>query len=266
MTLKASPLLIAQVTDIHLLASVKEELLGLSTEKSFEAIVESLKERSPQPDLLLLTGDLSQDESVESYQRLQEKLKPLSIPSYWLPGNHDKPQVMQEILQETPISSDKAFQAGGWQFLLLDSTVAGEVHGYLSPKTLSWLESQLEKAQHCPTIISLHHPPLSVNSDWIDRTKLQNAEELFSIIDRYPQVRLVVFGHVHQEFDRWHRGVGYVASPSTSVQFKPNCDYFCLDDIEPGFRLLHLKPDGTFETQVERVTLTHTLNLAATGY
>lgn len=265
--IKASPLLIAQITDTHLLASPNGELLGMPTQKSFEAVVERLAALYPKPDILLLTGDLSQDETARSYQRLQESLLPLGIPTYWLPGNHDQFLVMRAVLQQPPISPSKSFRAGAWQFILLDSSVPGQVHGYLTNETLGWLEQQLQYASDRPTLISLHHPPFQIDSRWIDQSRLRNPEALFAIIDRYRQVRLVLFGHIHQSFCHWRGQVCYLASPSTSIQFKPKSDRFCLDkDLQPGFRLLSLYPDGSFETHIERVACAQPLDLAATGY
>lgn len=265
--IQSTPLRIAQITDIHLFASETKQLLGLPTAHSFYAVLDQLKKVWPQPDMLLLTGDLSQDGKPESYQRLVDLLSPLEIPTYWLPGNHDQPVVMQEVLNQACVSPHKSFSAGGWQFLLLNSHVSGCVHGQLSPESLGWLELQLQFNRQRPTLIGLHHPPFLVNSDWLDGSTLQNSEDLFRVIDRYPQVELVVFGHIHQEFDRQRNGVHYLGSPSTSIQFEPESEKFSLDQVEPGFRLLNLYLDGTFETKIERVAYAHeSLNLAATGY
>lgn len=263
---QAKPLLIAQITDIHLFADTKKELLGLPTAKSFDVVLEQLQRMCPQPDLLLLTGDLSQDGKPQSYTRLAELLSPLGIPTYWLPGNHDQPLVMQEVLNEAPICPEKSFEAGGWQFLLLNSHVPACVYGKLSSESLVWLDQQLQRAGKRPTLIALHHPPFVVDSDWLDGSSLQNSEELFAVIDRHPQVRLVVFGHIHQEFYRRRGDVHYLGSPSTSIQFEPHSHQFSLDEEAPGFRLLNLYPDGTIETRVERVAYAHELDLAASGY
>ncbi len=263
---EASPLLIAQVTDTHLLATSKGELLGLQTEASLKAVLEEIKELTPKPQRLLLTGDLSQDESLASYQRLYQQLEPLRIPAYWLPGNHDQLDLMQETLTTPPTYGDKSFQLGGWQFVLLNSAVPGRVYGYLSGETLDWLDKQLYNSPDTPTLVALHHPPFSVNSSWIDTSRLQNPEELFAVLDRHPQVRLVLFGHIHQHFERDRAGVRYLASPSSSIQFKPKSDQFALDEIQPGYRLLWLYQNGKFETAVKRVQFNYSLDLAATGY
>ncbi|MBV8886017.1 MAG: phosphodiesterase, partial [Chroococcidiopsidaceae cyanobacterium CP_BM_RX_35] len=226
---QVSPLLVAQVTDIHLFANKDQELLGLPTTHSFQAIVERLLALCPQPDLLLLTGDLSQDATPKSYGHIQSLLSPLSLPTYWLPGNHDCLKTMQRVLNQPPFSPHKAFEQNGWQFILLNSSVSGYVHGYLSREILDELDFQLALANHRSTLVALHHPPFKVNSDWIDASTLQNPEEFFAVLDRHPQVKLVVFGHIHQEFNQQRQDVHYLGAPASSIQFEPQSSNFSLD-------------------------------------
>ncbi len=260
------PVSIAQVTDIHLFAAENHELLGMPTMESFQAVIAGLKILQPELDLLLLTGDLSGDGTPTSYENLQNLLSPLQIPTYWIPGNHDCAIAMDEILNLKMFSRRKSFERGGWNFLLLSSAVPGCVHGYLSAPTLNWLDSQLNILSDKPTLISLHHPPFLVNSQWLDSSTLQNSQELFAVLDRHPQVKLVLFGHIHQEFQRQRHHVHYLGTPSTSIQFKPESTMFALDQKPPGFRLIKLYPNGTWETSIERVPFFHSLELTATGY
>ncbi|MEB3338649.1 MAG: 3',5'-cyclic-AMP phosphodiesterase [Leptolyngbyaceae bacterium] len=264
--MKNNSLRIAQVTDTHLFANPDQIHKGFVTQKSLQAVLEDLKALEPLPDLLLLTGDLSQDESADSYRNLQEALTPLERPIYWLPGNHDSLPMMEQVLQNSFILPEKNFTAGGWNFLLLNSGVVGEVHGQLSSETLVWLDTQLNQMGNHPTLIALHHPPLWVGSDWLDTITLQNSEEFFAVIDRHPQIKLVIFGHIHQEFAYQRQEVWYLGTPSTCMQFQPKSSRFSLDQTQqPGFRLLTLYPDGTWETQVKRTSYVSQANLATAG-
>lgn len=197
---------------------------------------------------------MSQDETPESYQNLLAAVSPLSIRTYWLPGNHDDVLLMQQMLTEEPLLAQKSFRQGNWQFLLLNSAIPGCVEGKLSPQSLEWLEYKLQQASHYPTLIALHHPPCSINSASFDAIALQNSDQLLALIDRHPQVRLVVFGHIHQEFSLERQGVHYFGTPSTCIQFMPQSSAFALDPSPPGFRVFKLNPDGTWETQIERIT------------
>ncbi|MBE9013968.1 3',5'-cyclic-AMP phosphodiesterase, partial [Pseudanabaenaceae cyanobacterium LEGE 13415] len=256
----SSPLRIAQVTDLHLFAKSDQCLLGLPTLRSLKALIEQFHPLHPKPDLLLLTGDLSQDGSMESYDRLQTLFSPLQIPTYWLPGNHDCVEAMERSLTE--FLPDKTFEQGGWRFLLLNSQVPGCVHGRLSIDTLDWLDRQLAEHPNLPTLVSLHHPPFTVNSTWLDSSVLQNPDEFLEILDRHPQVKLVVFGHIHQEFQHQRNKVTFLGTPSTSIQFAKESDEFALGHEMPGFRLIQLYPNGTWTSQVERVKFNYALDLA----
>jgi len=87
------PIRFIQLTDTHLSLNSHTELLQVNTEDSFKAVVALLNKRSD-IDLLLLTGDLSQDGSEAAYERIAQILKRLTMPIYCLPGNHDDATVM----------------------------------------------------------------------------------------------------------------------------------------------------------------------------
>ncbi|MBW4563961.1 MAG: 3',5'-cyclic-AMP phosphodiesterase [Mojavia pulchra JT2-VF2] len=263
---QVSPISIVQITDMHLFAAENHHLVGIPTRDSFQAVIERLKDLQPELDLLLLTGDLSGDGTVESYENLQNLLSPLKIPTYWVPGNHDCAIAMDEILNLGLLSRRKSFERGKWNFILLNSSVPECVHGHLSAETLNWLDSQLKILSNYPTVIALHHPPFLVNSEWLDSSTLQNPEELFAILDNHPQVKLVLCGHIHQEFEYQRHNVHYLGTPSTCIQFKPKSATFALEQKPPGFRLLKLYPDGNWETWVERVSYFHPVELKAKGY
>ena len=247
-----SSLLVAQITDIHLFATDDKIMLGCMTAHTFEAVVKRLRQLQPQPDLLLLTGDLSQDETPASYQRLRDHLAPHNIPTYWIPGNHDVVPLMEQWLSTPPFSRQKCFQQGGWNFILLSTAKPGHVEGHLSAEGLEWLKQQLCQNDH-PTLIVLHHHPVPIQSAWMDEIGLHHPEALLSLIDRFPQVKLVLFGHIHQAFTTKRNQVMYLGTPSTCVQFQPQCDRLIIDSQTPGLRLLELFPDGSHSTKIERV-------------
>ncbi|MBS9391065.1 MAG: 3',5'-cyclic-AMP phosphodiesterase [Dolichospermum sp. WA123] len=244
---------IIQITDTHLFANEEQKLSGIKTAKSLQTVVKNIEKLDTLPDFLILTGDLSEDQTPESYKYLKDLLNRLRISVYWLPGNHDNLYTMQQLLTDDAyICSQKSFLCGDWQFLLLNSTVPGCVHGQISSEQLIWLDKQLRSSEQ-QTLIALHHPPFKIDSEWLDSYGLRNPEELFAVIDCYPQIKLVIFGHIHQEFEFERRGVKYLGTPSTSIQFKPKTSKFSLDNKQPGFRLLNLYSDGTWKTEVNRI-------------
>lgn len=251
MYLKKDCLRVIQITDTHLFADRNQEMRGIITSKSLQIVLDKVRELSP--DLLLLTGDLSQDETAESYQLLSSLISSLAIPTYWIPGNHDRIDLMEKILQSPPIYLDKSFAAGGWHFLLLNSAIPGSIAGELSNESLAWLDDRLQEIGDRPTLIALHHPPFFPHLNW-ESTILQNPDDFSLLCDRYPQIKIVLSGHIHQAFEYRRQGVSYLSTPSTCIQFDiSENSTFTLGYIEPGLRVLELYSDGSWKSWVERV-------------
>jgi 3',5'-cyclic-AMP phosphodiesterase len=241
-------LLVAQITDTHLFADDRATLFDCPTNQTFAAVMTAIDTLNPRPDILLLTGDISQDETQESYEYARSLIQPLGIPTYWIPGNHDQNVATIAALNGGYISSLKTFLQAGWQFILLDSMVLQQPWGELNKSQLELLEKHLQSS--LPTLIAVHHHPIDCGLDYMDNIGLQNAEAFFRVIDRYPQVKVVLNGHIHQEFATQRQGVTYLGTPSTCMQLKPRQVNVEVSDRPPGFRLIKLEPDGQIATEV----------------
>ncbi|MDY7023526.1 MAG: 3',5'-cyclic-AMP phosphodiesterase [Cyanobacteriota bacterium] len=251
--LQTAPIQVVQISDNHLFANPTQKMMGFTTADSLRVVLETIRQLRLDPDLFLVTGDLSHDETPASYQNLQDFLLPFETPVYWIPGNHDDLSVVDSILRTPPISREKTFTVQNWQFILLNSQYPGKVYGELTSKSLENLDFQLTQHPNQPTLIALHHPPVEINSQWMDNIRLRNAEDLFTVLDRHSQVKVVIFGHIHQVFETTRNGVRYLGCPSTCVQFQPEATELTLDDIAtPGFRVLTLYPNGEYDTKIYR--------------
>jgi len=266
-TTDTRPIRILHLTDSHLFGERTGTLLGVDTQSTFESVVALAALEKNAPDLVLATGDLSQDGSPASYARLQAMLGELGAPVYWLPGNHDKTEVMAAALNGGKVRPDRQVNAGDWNIVLLDSVVPGEVHGFLEAGELEHLSACLEAASASHALVALHHHPVAHGSAWIDGIGLRNAQEFFAVIDRHPQVRAIIWGHVHQDFAQQRGNVQMWGTPSTCFQFKPRSQKFAIDRRSPGCRWLTLGPDGQITTRVQRVAhFNLSLESAQEGY
>ena len=235
-------------TDPHLYGSESELLRGIATLPALEATLANAQQRDWPPDAVLVTGDLVQDDPA-GYAHFRRVLGALQLPVLCLPGNHDAPEVMRRELDCAPFVVGGAIDLGLWRILLLDSTIPGSAAGRLSAQSLAALEEALAAAPR-HALVCLHHHPVPMASRWLDRVGLQNAGEFLDVIDRHPNVRGIVWGHVHQSYDALRNGVRLLATPSTCTQFLPHSEQFALDRRPPAYRTLELKADGSMLTEV----------------
>ncbi len=242
-----------QITDCHIFATAEQSLQGMNTRASFEAVSAAALETYGDLDLVLATGDLSQDGSAESYQYLAERFDAMRLPVFWLPGNHDDAATLGDNLTGERISPVKHILAGAWQIVMLDSTIAGEVHGRVAAAELEFLDNALGAYPSRHALVCLHHQAVETGSEWIDNKGLLGAADFRQHLGKHDQVRAVIWGHVHQEKHHRSDGVEWMSTPSSCVQFTPGSRNFAISDEKPGYRYLSLQADGGIESRVHRV-------------
>jgi Icc protein len=244
---------LVQITDPHLYADSNGVLVGMNCEEGLQDVLSLIRNEQSNLAAALCTGDISQDNSEASYQRFFDAVASLGIPQYWIPGNHDEVQIMKQAVSRDNPCFKRSFQLAGWRIVMLNTHVDGKVYGELNAQELRFLEQELIAAGHQHVLICLHHNCLPVDAAWLQNHALVNSDQLLELIDRHPQVRGVVFGHIHQEYERSRNSVKYLGSPSTCIQFHPSNNAFALDHRNPGYRWLELCSDGAIVTGVSRV-------------
>jgi Icc protein len=242
---------LVQITDSHLGVNHGDPLLSMNPDDSLVDVLTLVNRQQPEIDLVLATGDIANDASLSAYQRFYTTVSDyLLAPMVWIPGNHDDHNMMEAIISG---SKHRLIVKDNWLIIMLDSHVPGEIHGNFSQSELDYLASALADHLDKHVLISFHHQPVPIGSQWMDRYIVQNAHAFWEVISPYRTVKGVLWGHVHQEFDDEHNDVRLLSTPSTCIQFAPNHDDFALEDIMPGYRWLELYPDGEIKTGVERV-------------
>ena len=246
------PVRIVQFTDLHLYGAADGCLRGVPTLPAAEAALATAQRREAPWDALLLTGDLVQDDPG-GYARVTDLFAASAVPVYCIPGNHDEPAEMRAALARAPFQLGGTARHGNWLLVMLDSYLAGMAGGRLATAELARLEAALAAHPEQHVLVCLHHQPVPVQSRWLDAVSLENPEALFEVLDRHQNVRLLVWGHVHQDWEGMRNGVRLVSTPSTCAQFKPRSDGFAIDRRPPGYRWFRLHADGRTETGVEWV-------------
>jgi 3',5'-cyclic-AMP phosphodiesterase len=225
---------------------------GVATAETLARCVGHARRRHPNPDALILTGDLAHDD-VAGYALLRERFAGTGAPVHCLPGNHDDAGAVREALDAAPFVHDFARRHGKWLFVMLDSTVAGAHGGHLGREALARLDAALAAQPTAFALVCLHHHPVPHGSRWLDELMLDNAAEFFEVLDRHPGVRGIAWGHTHQVFEGTRGRIRLMGTPSTCMQFTQNADEFEVDDRPPAYRWLALGRNGDVETGVEWV-------------
>jgi Icc protein len=187
------------------------------------AAVESVRELVPNPDAVLLSGDLADHAADAEYDQLRELLAPLEAPLHVLPGNHDDRRALRRHFGLPGADSEPvqyAADLGPLRLVVLDSTRPGEDRGELDANRLAWLDATLAAAPGTPTLLALHHPPLATGIPGFDKIGLPPADRaaLGKVVDGHMQVRRIVAGHMHRTISAELAGRSVLAAPSTYVQ------------------------------------------------
>lgn len=266
--MSAPPVRVIQITDTHLFATAEQRLCGVQTADSLSRVLAHARAGQWPPDAILATGDLSQDESPESYRRFVDAFSSLGAPVHSIAGNHDVPRRMVEMFVGSfTVNLTRWADLGAWQAIMLDTSVPNDNAGELAATELEFLDSALRGNPDRHALVCLHHNPVPVGSAWLDTMQLRNSDAFFEVIDRFPHVRAILWGHVHQEFDGRRKDVRLLGAPSTCFQFMPGSETFTLDTRPPGYRALTLNPDGTLDTTVHRLdSYAYLPDLTTRGY
>ena len=248
-----SAIRVIQFTDPHLFGDPAGTLRGVNTHETLERILADAAGHLAMCDAILVTGDLVQDDAT-GYEHFKRLFARYGKPVLCIPGNHDDVPKMREALSARPFVIDGPADIGAWRIVLLDSVVPNQAGGRISVEQLTKLDEELGRARQRHAMVCLHHHPVLMQSRWLDSVGLSNADEFWSVIDSHPQVRAVVWGHVHQNFESARRGVRLLATPSTCAQFQPRSDQFVIDSQPPAYRLLTLHSNGAIDTGVHSLT------------
>jgi len=253
-------MIIAQITDTHVLPEGRKLGDLIDTNAQLEAAVRQLNGLSTPADVVLVTGDLTEDGEGESYAALRARLASLDSPFYLIPGNHDRRQAIVEAFPDHAYLPRNDFlqyaiEDHAVRLVALDTLVEGRDEGALCEERLAWLDALLAEKSDRPVLIFMHHPPLESGIWWMDAMGLSGARGLRAVLGRHRQVRLIVCGHVHRPFHSVLNGVPVAVAPSVVWQVhldlvpesRPHAA------LEPAAAFLHVWNGDAFVTHTSYV-------------
>ncbi len=223
---------------------------GTVTADSLQSVLDHYSLADWRAHRVLVTGDVIQDDSAAAYDRFRDLLLPLKMRIHCVPGNHDIRDLMRPVCARPPFSYCAFEEIGNWLLIGLDSCVKGEAGGAVSAEELERLSDTVMQSAAKHVMVFLHHPPIPMGSKWLDSVGMANGDEVLERLRSLGRVRVLTFGHVHQEYDDEYEGIRILATPSTCRQFAPGSDEFAVDDRPPGYRRIELGAQGDVTTDV----------------
>ncbi|WFR66824.1 metallophosphoesterase [Curtobacterium flaccumfaciens] len=193
----------------------------------------------PGTGLVVVSGDVSEDGSPESYAALVERVggwaERHGAALVAVPGNHDLREGFRQVLANghvlgeggRPLVHTMEYHpptvpvwgqslVAGRRIVTVDTSVPRAGYGEISDASLERLRAALAE-EHAPhgSVLVLHHPPLPAPTALHDALKLRNPDALADAI-RGSDVRVVLAGHYHHHFAGALAGVPVLVAPGVA--------------------------------------------------
>jgi len=251
------PLVIAQFSDSHLFADTKGLHHGSNVYQHLQQVLADIAARK-NIDIIVFTGDLSQDHSEQSYQHFAKAVQQvkLAVPVFFIAGNHDEPASLTKHLTEPVFCPAITVNTKAWQIQLLDSKSATPA-GFVSKEALAKLATDIDKNKF--QLLMMHHHPIDVGY-FIDRHGLTNQAEFWQGIDDMQQAKInvqaIACGHVHRaiflpkQTSQSRQSVDVYTCPATSIAFDPTKATVSSLNLGPSYRLFYLHCNGAIDSEI----------------
>jgi Icc protein len=217
------PLLIAQISDLHV--DVQGQLLfgRIDTAARLTHCIQHIARLPVQPALIVASGDLVNRGTIEEYRVLRERLAPLTMPVYLMPGNHDERTALRNVFPDhTYLPSHGTLHYSvdveDLRLIMLDTVIPGEGGGGLDAAQLDWLDQSMA-ARSC--MIFMHHPPFATGVSYMDEIALDAADgaRFAAVVSRHRFVQRISCGHVHRAVSCAWNGTVAGVCPSSAFQY-----------------------------------------------
>mgnify|MGYP006420480225 FL=1 len=225
-----------QISDCHI--DDQPMVMGVNSQDNLKKIIQQIS--LVDFDALLISGDLTHNGGIKSYQILKEILLPIKKPMFVIAGNHDNANNLNQCFSKNLFES---FTLGNWEIITIDSIQSNKTSGLVTQTALEKLDLMLLKSQSDNIIVTLHHPIVPMNSSWDDELSLENPQDLFQVLDQHSKIHTVVFGHAHEAAEFSHINFDIISCPSTALQFN--------QEQRVGYNEFNLNDNGTINHKIQ---------------
>ncbi|WP_406168646.1 hypothetical protein [Streptomyces sp. NBC_00996] len=153
---------------------------------------------------------------------------------------------------------NQVHHAPGLTLALCDSSVPGKDHGHLDEETLAWLDEVLTRATS-PVLVAFHHPPVTLNTPYVDGIRLLDEQPLADLTARHPHLTAFLTGHAHTPAASTFAGrpllvaPGVVSSLRLPWEHRAHAEDHVHLDLPPALAFHVLDADGRLTTHYRSV-------------
>ncbi len=238
-----------QLTYFHLFSDPEKTMHGYCTYECLRTVINAiLRNVNLKADAIFITGDISEDRTVESYALALSQVERLNLPIYFLAGNHDKKDCMESIFSRSLLAVEtNAFSCGDWVFIKVDTVQQGKDSGFLSSDEKRAIADKIATAKSKKIGLFMHHHPISVGIPLVDSCMLLNGESVLDLLESRSEIKSLVCGHAHTLFTTKHNKCIIDVCPATCFQWKSGT-YTVQTDNRRGYKVLDFSNDYRSET------------------
>lgn len=243
-------MLIAQISDTHILAESSDRPEAGSRAEDLRRCVADIGRLEQQPDAVLHTGDTVQTGAPEDYAHLKKLLAPLAPPLYATPGNRDhRDQFRVAFDRVGDPFMHHVFESHPIRLIALDSIEPPQNKGAFCAERARWLDETLAAAPGRPTLLFMHHPPFDMEPDYLHGyLNPDDRDALAAVVSKHPQVRRMICGHCHWISRNDWAGTEVTTTTSVARDVRKGIDESRFGDT-PIYQLHRVAPDGTVSTE-----------------
>ena len=251
---------VLQFTDTHLSRAGSFVSRKLNTRDCFIRLVQRVQEVAHQiepVDAIVVTGDVSDDGSAESYVIFRSLAAVLDAPLFVIPGNHDRREAMRAAFGADgylPPAGKLNWRgsAGDITLIGLDTLIEGEGGGEFDDETFAFLQSALGDAGEAPVLLALHHPPFRTGIQFMDRIGLKGSDQLAAVLTAHQGPLRGICGHIHCAMVAEVGGKIAMSGPSPASSFPMDLRDGAAAGFmtEPDGFMVHVWQDGFTSTRI----------------
>lgn len=168
-------------------------------------------------DVVIASGDLSDDGTADSYRLLKGTLEPWAAERgaaiVYAMGNHDLREGFEEVLG----ARETVTMIRGFRIVTVDTSVPRAGYGRVSGEQLDRLREVLATPSENGSVVVLHHPPVPPTTLLFEPLRLVDPDALLEVCAS-GDVRVILAGHFHHGLvtEAGDAGIPVVVAPGVA--------------------------------------------------